>query len=70
MHGYYDFGFGIGHMSMMLLWIVIIGVVLWLLFSPKGTSLVQRETPLEIAKKRYAKGEITREELDNIKQNL
>ncbi|MEL7293146.1 MAG: SHOCT domain-containing protein [Pseudomonadota bacterium] len=31
---------------------------------------MQRETPLEIAKKRYAKGEITREELDNIKQNL
>ncbi|WP_317918204.1 SHOCT domain-containing protein [Vibrio sp. MACH09] len=55
---------------MMLLWIVIIGFVLWVIFSPKGASLVQRETPLDIAKKRYAKGEITREELDNIKQNL
>ncbi|MDA0146693.1 SHOCT domain-containing protein [Vibrio sp. RW] len=55
---------------MMLLWIVVIGVVLWVIFSPKGGSLMQRETPLDIAKKRYAKGEITREELDNIRQNL
>ncbi|WP_435328194.1 SHOCT domain-containing protein [Vibrio hannami] len=55
---------------MMLLWIVIIGFVLWVIFSPKGASQVQQETPLDIAKKRYAKGEITLEELDNIKQNL
>ncbi len=39
-------------------------------FSPKGASLVQRETPLDIAKKRYAKGEITLKEFDDIKRNL
>jgi uncharacterized membrane protein len=27
-------------------------------------------TPLEIAKERYAKGEITRDELEEIKRNL
>jgi putative membrane protein len=72
MHGYHDFAFGmgIGHISMMLLWVVIIGFVLWALISPKGNQLINRESPLDIAKKRYAKGEITQEELDEIKHNL
>jgi len=36
--------------------------------SQKGR--IVRETPLEILKKRYAKGEITKEEYDRIKQDL
>ncbi|MES0490435.1 MAG: SHOCT domain-containing protein [Leptospirales bacterium] len=30
----------------------------------------EQETPLEILKKRYAKGEITKEEFDNMKKDL
>jgi|JTFP01.1.fsa_nt_gb putative membrane protein len=70
MHGFYDFGFGIGHVSMMLMWIVIIGLVFWAIFSSKGTSSLRGESPLDIAKKRYAKGEISQEELNEIKRNL
>jgi putative membrane protein len=70
MHGFYDFGFGIGHGSMMLLWVVIIGLVLWAIISPRGIQSIQKDSPLEIAKKRYARGEITKEELDEIKRNL
>jgi len=55
---------------MLLLWVVIIGLVLWAIFSPKGVFSVPRETPLDIAKKRYAKGEITQKELDDIKSKL
>ncbi|WP_139130302.1 SHOCT domain-containing protein [Vibrio cyclitrophicus] len=55
---------------MMLIWIVVIGVVLWVVLSPKGVSSMNRETPLAIAKGRYAKGEITPKELDDIKRNL
>ncbi|NAZ55179.1 hypothetical protein GL177_17805 [Vibrio toranzoniae] len=45
-------------------------VVLWVVLSPKGVSSMNRETPLDIAKGRYAKGEITQKELDDIKRNL
>lgn len=68
MHGYYDVGFG--HMPMMLLWIVIFGVVIWALLVPKRAVSQETETPLVIAKKRYAAGEITKQELDEIKRNL
>jgi len=70
MYGFHDFGFGIGHISMMLLWIVIIGLVLWAIFSSKGTSSIRGESPLDIVEKRYAKGEISQEELNDIKRNL
>lgn len=70
MHGYCNSWFGAGQMPMMLIWIVVIGVVLWVVLSPKGVSSMNRETPLDIAKGRYAKGEITQKELDDIKRNL
>ncbi|WP_428773871.1 SHOCT domain-containing protein [Vibrio sp.] len=55
---------------MMVFWVVIVGLVLWALFSAKGTPSVQAETPLEIAQKRYAKGEISKQEFDDIRHNL
>ncbi|MBR9874310.1 SHOCT domain-containing protein [Vibrio sp. J1-1] len=67
MNGLYGFGFG--HIFMMIIWLVIIGGIAWLLFSAKNSSNTV-ETPLDIAKKRYAKGEITKEELEEIKRQL
>jgi len=48
--------------------IVIVIVFYFMMQSQKGR--IVRETPLEILKKRYAKGEITKEEYDRIKQDL
>jgi putative membrane protein len=48
--------------------IVIVLVIYFMLQSQKGRIL--RETPLESLKRRYAKGEITKEEYDRIKQDL
>ena len=48
--------------------IVIIVVFYFMMQSQKGR--IVRETPLEIMKKRYTKGEITEEEYDRIKQDL
>jgi len=60
---------------MWILWIVIIGLVIWGIialvkhsYSTSNTS--QKRNPLEIARERYAKGEISKEEFEEIKKNL
>jgi putative membrane protein len=70
MHGFSNFGFGMGHISMMFLWLLIIGFIIWAIVSPKGIHTLRKESPLDIAKQRYAKGEISQKELDDIKHNL
>jgi len=58
-----------GFLWMVLFWGAIIGVVVWAV-----SRLTHREpptdSPLEIAKRRYARGEITREEFQRIKEDL
>ncbi len=58
-------------------WIVLIVLVVWVIMqisnknrSPNYTNNVEKETPLDILKKRYASGEITKEEFDEMKNNL
>lgn len=55
----------------MLLWLVAIVVVIWLVVKmsqkPGGSA---QETPLDILKKRYAKGDITQEEFEQKKKEL
>ncbi len=72
--GGYGMGF-VGWIFMLLFWgLVIVGIVLgvrWLLHQGRtGTNLEGADTPLEILKRRYAKGEISREEFDRMKQDL
>ena len=60
-----------GGWLMWLLWILVIGVVVYSLvdYSRKQTS-ESRETPLNILQKRYARGEISQEEYEQMKQDL
>ncbi len=61
-------------LSMVIFWGGIIALVVWLIVrltrreSTAGTA--ERHTPLDIARERYAKGEITKEEFDRIKRDL
>ena len=60
---------------MWILWIVIIGLVVWgIIALVKHTSstsnTLQKRSPLETARERYAKGEISKEEYEEIKKNL
>jgi putative membrane protein len=77
----YGPGSGWGHMMhygygggfMWLLFIVIIGVLIYLVLQnakAKGNAGVSGETPLDILKKRYAKGEITKDEFERMKKDL
>jgi putative membrane protein len=72
-------GYGYGMMGSggmffgLLFWIVIIVLAYFLiksLIDKNKTSSVGGRSALDIAKERYAKGEITKEDLEEIKQNL
>ena len=70
-----DFGyFGYGGMLMGMLFIVILVAAVIYLFAreakPKADHRLSGETPLDILKRRYAKGEITKEELEKTKKDL
>ena len=58
-----------------IVWIVVIGLVIWgviaLVRRTSSTSNTsQKSNPLEIAKERYARGEITKEEFEQIKKDI
>lgn len=65
---------GYGGMFMWLILIVFAGVVLYFLLERRKSDNSEiastTETPLEILKKRYARGEITKEEFDRMKDEI
>ena len=65
------YGFGGGFMWLIVLVLICI-VIYFLVQSSKSKSSAGpiSETPLDILKKRYAKGEIDKEEFDRMKQDL
>ena len=78
MGGFNGPGYGLGGgVLMMLFWVLIIGgivlLVAWLgrqtgSVPPTGTG--QESTALEILKRRYARGEITREQFEQMRHDL
>jgi len=62
-----------GGMFMMFLILLLGLAVVYFLLKKQGESRaveVSRETPLDILKRRYAKGEITREQFEEMKKDL
>jgi len=63
-----------GGMFMWLIVIIVIAVVLYLIFNrnlPGGGSRGARgESPLDVLKRRYAEGEISKEEFDRMKREI
>ena len=70
--------FGYGGMFMWLILLVLIGVAVYFIVQKSrpesgGRSMegsLSEESALEIVKKRYARGEITKEEFEAMKRNL
>jgi putative membrane protein len=63
-----------GAIMMVLFWGLIIWLAIWIIrgitrheYHDRGP---ERRDPLDIAKERYAKGEISKEEFDRIKKDL
>ncbi len=71
MHDLHFFG---GGWMMIFWWILIIAVILFVIRVMTKSSMKQSgsqdKSPLEILKQRYAKGEITKEEYEERKNNL
>ncbi len=68
--GAYGWGMGFGWIFMIIFWVLVILGVVYLVQAKAGKSSEHKETPLDILKKRYAKGEITKEEFERMKDDL
>ncbi|MHC4665145.1 MAG: SHOCT domain-containing protein [Planctomycetota bacterium] len=60
---------------MIIIWVVVIALIVWgvITLVKRGSSSYdapRKNDPLDTAKERYAKGEISKEEFEEIKRNL
>lgn len=78
MGGYGDWAGGMGWglmggLWMLLFWIVVIGLVVWGVMRISGSGGpggARRDDALDIARRRFANGEITKEQFDEIRRTL
>ena len=67
------YGFGYGGMFMWIIFLIVIGLLIYFIVQAqktKGQTSTQNESPLDILKRRYAKGEIANEEYERMKKEL
>ena len=67
------YGFGYGGMFMWIIFLIVIGFLIFFIVQAqktKGQTPTQNESPLDILKRRYAKGEIATEEYERMKKDL
>jgi len=71
--GWHMMNYGYGGVIMWLILIIVIGLLVFLAIQlPKGSGSEKRtqETTLDVLKKRYAGGEINKEEFERMKRDL
>jgi putative membrane protein len=73
--GWWGPAYGVfGWLFMVLFWVlIIVGAVLivrWLMDPARSTGSAPQETALEILRRRYAKGEIDKEQFEAMKRDL
>ena len=68
-----NYGVGYGGMSTWIIILIVIGALVYFIVqaqNKKDQTPTQNESPLDILKKRYAKGEIEKEEYEKMKKDL
>lgn len=69
----WTWGMGITMFFMVVFWSLVIGLVVWLivrLSRRDSGSQEEKRTAIDIARERYAKGDITKEQFDQIRKDL
>ncbi len=72
----YGYGSMFGGAVMMIVWVLVIGAIVWAVVyvarnaGQSGSAAPRTESPLDILKRRYAAGEINKEQFDEMKRNL
>ncbi len=67
------YGYGYGGMLMWAICLIVLGLVVYFVVQAqktKGRTAAQGESALDILKKRYAKGEISKEDYERMKKDL
>jgi putative membrane protein len=71
---WYDFGWwgmGLGMLIMIIFWAGLIALITWIVVKlVRSGQQPSSQTPLEVAKTRYAKGEITKKEFEQLSKDL
>jgi putative membrane protein len=69
--GFGWFGMGFGFVFMILFWGLIIWLIVWIVTqSTKPKRVEKTESAIEILKKRFAKGEISKKQFEEMKKSL
>jgi putative membrane protein len=68
----FGWGMGLSWLFFILFWVLIILGAIYLikLIARGGRTKTEEETPLDILKRRYARGEISKDEFERIKEDL
>ncbi len=76
--GGFDFGIaGIGMLAMVIFWVLVIGGAIWVVVAlarglrqAPSLTAASGQSPLDLLNARYARGEITKEQFEQMKRDL
>ena len=71
-YGGHMMNFGVGGVFMWLIFLALAGFIVYSVMQSRKSddSKTSNETPLDIIKKRYAKGDISKEEFESLKRDI